>query len=165
MDTDGHGFFQSSSRSFSSSSSIALFEDEDDYEDEDESPLNTSFSAATALASCALVMVSGGVKLMTLPYSPSGRKINPRCKSVLIAAKSFGGGGRAVVTAQFHAGHQAEAAHGDLEFSDSEFSIAIRRAETSPSSAARSGSFSLSISAICASAIAQPTGWPRNVLV
>ena len=52
-----------------------------------QSVAKTSFNAVTAFASCALVMVSGGVKLMTLPYSPSGRKINPRCKRVLIAVK------------------------------------------------------------------------------
>ena len=39
------------------------------------SRFKTSPKAVTALASCGWVMVNGGVKLMTLACSPSGRKI------------------------------------------------------------------------------------------
>ena len=38
----------------------------------------TPLSAATAFANCVLVMVSGGVKLMTFACPPSGRRMKPR---------------------------------------------------------------------------------------
>ncbi len=47
----------------------------------------TRAKAATAFANWGWVMVSGGVKLMTLPNSPSGRKTNPAASKALMAAK------------------------------------------------------------------------------
>ena len=128
--------------------------------------VKTSASVLTVFVNCALVMVNGGVKLMTLACSPSGKRMKPRCNMFFDGLHRGFGRRFAVGQSQFDARHQAQTARLQI------WSFGLRNAERSQFAEQKFAEFraslakvSRSISPICASAIAQPTGWPRKVLV
>ena len=102
---------------------------------------------------------------MTFECSPSGKQNEPALEHGLNQLQRGLRGGSAIRQANFQTRQQAQAARRTARLEGRGSRVERAASKSLPSSALRRTSLRALISLICASAMAQPTGWPRNVLV